>query len=203
MTIGQLINNKPITIDENASIKEVLDLMISNDVKRLLVVDVNQSLIGVIERKDICITMLRDLRDDVRAKDIVNREIITVDAESDIGFVSKVMADQDLTFVVVLDTDDNIVSLITKTDIFKVLVELLGARHFGVRLTVELEERPGALAQLLAILSNEGANIVSLGTVSYELDKAIVTMKLQNIKKKTIEAVLGDKGTKILSIKDV
>ena len=203
MTIGQLINNKPITIDENASIKEVLDLMISNDVKRLLVVDVNQSLIGVIERKDICITMLRDLRDDVRAKDIVNREIITVDAESDIGFVSKVMADQDLTFVVVLDTDDNIVSLITKTDIFKVLVELLGARHFGVRLTVELEERPGALAQLLAILSNEGANIVSLGTVSYEADKAIVTMKLQNIKKKTIEAVLGDKGTKILSIKDV
>ena len=202
MTIGQLINNKPITIDENASIKEVLDLMISNDVKRLLVVDANSSLLGVIERKDICITMLRDLRDDVRAKHIVNKEIMTVDSSQDIGFVSKLMADQDLTFLVVLDKEE-VVSLVTKTDIFKILVELLGARHYGIRLSVELEEKQGVLAELLAVLSKEGANIVSLGTVSYESDKAIVTMKLQDIDKKTIETVLSEKGIKILSIKDV
>ena len=202
MTIGQLINNKPITIDENASIKEVLDLMISNDVKRLLVVDANSSLLGVIERKDICITMLRDLRDDVRAKHIVNKEIMTVDSSQDIGFVSKLMADQDLTFLVVLDKEE-VVSLVTKTDIFKILVELLGARHYGIRLSVELEEKQGVLAELLSVLSKEGANIVSLGTVSYESDKAIVTMKLQDIDKKTIETVLSEKGIKILSIKDV
>ena len=202
MRIDQLIKNKPITIDENATIQEVLNVMLNQNLKRLLVLSKDGALIGVIERKDIAITMIKGLRSNIYAKDIAHRNITTIDVSTDIGLVSKLMADENLPFAVIVD-GDKVESIVTRTDIFKILVELLGARHFGIRLSIQMEDKPGNLAELASILSKEGANIVSVGTIGGQGDSVIVTMKIQNIESDSLETLLVSKGIKILSIKEV
>ena len=57
-----------------------------------------------------------------------------------------------------------LVGIITGTDIFKILLELLGARTPGVRVTVIVKEAKGVLAQITRVLADLGANIISAAT---------------------------------------
>ena len=59
-----------------------------------------------------------------------------------------------------------LVGIITETDIFKVFLEMLGARDKGLRLTVEMPERKGEMARLTTAIARLGGNILALGSIS-------------------------------------
>ena len=65
------------------------------------------------------------------------------------------MADNKIGGLPVMD-DGRLVGIITETDIFKILLELLGARTPGVRVIVVVQEAKGVLAQITRVLADLG-----------------------------------------------
>ena len=58
--------------------------------------------------------------------------------------------------------DGQLVGIITETDIFKQLVTFLGGEANATRLTVELPDVPGQLAQVLNAIASVGGNLRSV-----------------------------------------
>jgi acetoin utilization protein AcuB len=59
--------------------------------------------------------------------------------------------------------DESPVGIITETDLFRVLLNLLCGRRPGVRLTVALSGAKGTLAKVAQAIFNAGGDIVGLG----------------------------------------
>ena len=77
---------------------------------------------------------------------------------------------------------DKLVGIITETDVFKILVELLGARTPGLRITVAVTEGKGVLAQLTQALAELGANIISVVTYAgQDASQRLIMVKLSDV----------------------
>ena len=65
-----------------------------------------------------------------------------------------------------------VVGIITETNLFRVFLELFGARTPGVRLTAQVEDEPGKLAQLTNAICDIGGNIIALAPTRRRLPAA-------------------------------
>jgi acetoin utilization protein AcuB len=75
-----------------------------------------------------------------------------------------------------------VVGMVTETDLFKVFLELLGAREAGVRLSALVADQPGELAKLTSAIFKAGGNILALGTFLGEsTENRMVTAKVEGI----------------------
>ena len=76
---------------------------------------------------------------------------------------ARVMADNQIGGLPVV-RDGEVVGMITETDLFKIFLELMGAREPGVRLSVLVANKPGELARISKAIFDAGGNIMALGT---------------------------------------
>ncbi|MCL2192715.1 MAG: hypothetical protein FWB78_04890, partial [Treponema sp.] len=91
---------------------------------------------------------------------------------------------------------------VTDTDIFQFFVNAFGARHKGVRITINAREQPGQLAAFAGAVAKEGGNIVAL--VTSEGDDVAhrrVTLKITNVSLAIVEAAA--KGLEGVDIEDL
>jgi acetoin utilization protein AcuB len=181
--------------------QDALDLMRTEHVRRLPVVDKRGKLIGIVTEADLdkaspskatslSVWEIRELISRVRIDKIMTRDVITIQEETPIEEAARVMADHNVSGLPVLD-GEKLVGLITETDLFKVFLEMFGARYPGVRISVEVPRGPGQLAMITKEILALGGDIVSLGTFLGESSETgRITMKVDGIDKdRLFEAV--------------
>lgn len=176
MLVGERMTRIPVTINEDASIDEGLHLMRERKVRRLPVLDASGRMVGIVSDKDLLhaapspatslsVYELHYLLSKLTIKRVMSSPVITVSPGTPVEEAARIMADNKIGGLPVME-NDQLVGIITETDIFKVLLELLGARTPGVRVTVVVKEAKGVLAEISRTLADLGANIVSVVTYS-------------------------------------
>jgi hypothetical protein len=75
---------------------------------------------------------------------------------------ARIMADHKIGGLPVV-RDGEVVETITETDLFKIFLEMLGAREPGVRLAVLVPSFPDVLARLTQVIFNIGGDLLALG----------------------------------------
>jgi len=174
MLIRERMSHPVITVSAEASMKEALDLRRREHIRRLPVVNKRGQMVGIVTETDLAkaspsqattlsVWEVRELTSKVKVEEIMTPEVITVADDTPIEEAARIMADCDISGLPVL-RDGKLVGLITETDIFKVFLELFGARESGVRLSVEVPRAPGQLAKLTRAIFELGGDIVALGT---------------------------------------
>lgn len=211
MLVRERMSTPVITIYPDASMNEAISLMRREHVRRLPVVDKRGRLVGIIteacldraspsEATTLSVWEIRELISKVKIEKIMTRDVITIDENTPIEEAARVMADAKISGLPVMSSD-TLVGLITETDLFKVFLEMFGARYPGVRLTIEVERKPGQLAAITNKIFELGGDIVSLGTFMGESSSTgQITIKVDGIEKnKLVEAVRPH----VLRIEDV
>jgi acetoin utilization protein AcuB len=89
--------------------------------------------------------------------------VITVTENTTLEEAARLMVDNEIGGLPVV-RDDLVVGIITESDLFKVFLELLGAREEGVRLTVLAPYFKGSLAQISSKITERGGLILALNT---------------------------------------
>ncbi len=118
------------------------------------------------------------------------KKVITVDQDTPIEEAARIMADKKIGGVPVV-SGGNVVGIITETDLFKIFLELMGARYKAQRVTVQLADEPGQLAKLTQTIANNGGNFISFGMFSGpNANTRLVTFKVEGISKNKIKEVL-------------
>jgi acetoin utilization protein AcuB len=138
----------------------------------------------------------------VTVKDVMTREVITVKENTPLEEVARIMVDNTIGCTPVM-RQEQLVGIVTETDIFKIMLEMMGAREHGVRLTLTVPARAGVLADLGREIAGAGGNVVALGTFRGEDPAhAIITTKVQGASQDALEDALKDLDVQLRDVQN-
>ncbi len=211
MLVGERMTRRPITVGPDVPITDALSLMRQEKVRRLPVVDKHGKLVGIVAEKDLLyaspspatslsIYEMHYLLSKITVQDVMSTQVITVQEDLPLEEAARIMADNKIGCTPVMRGDE-LVGIITETDVFKVLLEMMGARDHGVRLTLVVPARVGILADITRRIADIGGNIMALGTFKGDDPAhAIITLKVQDAPQEAILAALQDVEAQIKDV---
>jgi len=214
MLVKDHMTTKVITIAPSTSVSDALNLVRINKIRRLPVIDREGKLIGIVSEKDLLyaspspatslsVYEIGYLLSKLKVEDIMTRTVISVDENLPIEEAALIMAQNKVGALPVV-RGGKLVGIITETDIFKVLLDMLAARSGGVRITLEVPDRPGILSSLSAAIAEKNGDIIALGTFSApDPSQAIVTLKVKGINESDMRAIAEAQGYRILDLRTV
>jgi acetoin utilization protein AcuB len=173
MLVRERMTTNPVTITPETSVPEALRLMRERKIRRLPVLDSHGQLVGIVSDKDLLLASpspattlaiweITDLLARLKVEKVMTREVITVSEDTPLEDAARLMADRKIGGLPVM-RGKTLVGIITETDLFKSLLELLGGRRSGVRVTVSASGAKGTLARITGAIFGAGGDIVGLG----------------------------------------
>jgi acetoin utilization protein AcuB len=213
MLVRERMSTRPVTIPASMSITQALRVMRQSQVRRLPVLDEEGQLIGIVSEKDLLyaspspatslsIYEMHDILSRLRVTDVMTADPVTIPPDIPLEEAARIMADNKIGGLPVME-DGKLVGIITETDIFKVFLEMLGARDPGIRLTLEMPERKGEIARLTTAIARLGGNILALGGFQGEdPTTGVVTVKVEDVTAEELEAAVRDLGMDVLDTRE-
>ncbi len=121
-TAGGIMTTEVVSRDADNTVKDAISYIRdrARDFETIYYVYVvkDEKLVGVLSLRDLVLASAED-----RLKDIMNPDVIRVNAETDQEAVARVTADYDLTVVPVVNDDDNLLGIVTVDDVLDVIEE--------------------------------------------------------------------------------
>lgn len=181
-----------IAVRPEMPIQDALKLMRTEHIRRAPVVDEHGRLVGIVSERDLLhaspseatslsIWEIHYLLSKITVERVMAKNVVTVSEDTPIEDAARIMADNKIGGLPVLRGTE-VVGVVTETDLFRVFLELLGAREAGVRLSALVADQPGELAKLTSAIYKGGGNILALGTFLGEsTENRMVTAKVEGI----------------------
>jgi acetoin utilization protein AcuB len=212
MFVGERMSHPVITVHPDLSIQDALALMRNENIRRLPIVNQRGGLIGIVSDRDLLhaspsdatslsVWELNYLLSKITVEQIMTRKVHSVTPNTPVEDAARIMADNKIGGLPVLD-DAELVGIITETDLFKLFLELLGARNAGVRFTVLVPDVPGELAKLTSIIRDLGGNIVAMVQAMGESSESReVTLKVVGVEEQRLSNAIQPEVLKIIDIR--
>jgi acetoin utilization protein AcuB len=214
MLVGERMTRPVITVRPDLPIQEALSLMRKEHIRRLPVVNDKGKLIGIVSERQLLhaspstatalsVFELTYLLSKVTIERVMTPDPLTVTEDTPVEEAARIMADKKIGGLPVMRGGE-LVGIITETDLFEILLELLGARTPGVRLTALIREAPGELARLTSAVRDAGGDFVALGTFLGESpENATVTIKVTGVEREKLRKAVEPIVLKVLDLREM
>ncbi len=211
MLVKHRMTPNPLTVMTDTSLKEALELVRSKPFRHLPVVDEEGKLVGIVTEKSLVYasptstTTLSVFEVDyilshITMKQIIGDPVITVEPDLPIEEAARIMLDHRIGCLPVVE-DDELIGIISDTDIFRVFVEGLGGGHPSLRITVVVPEEVGSLAEVTSSIADIGGNIYSLGIFWGEKpEDRVVTLRLEGVDREAAVQALENAGIQVVTV---
>ncbi len=213
MLVGERMTHPVITVQPKMPVHDALNLMKKEHIRRLPVVDKKGNLVAMVSESDLLhaspsdatsldIYELNYLLSKITIKHIMTTDVITVAEDTPIEEAARIMADNKIGGLPVV-LNNKVVGIITETDLFKVFLEMLGAREPGVRIAALVPDTPGELAQLTRSIFDKGGNILALGTFQGQSsENREITLKVSGINSEALKKTIEPYVEQIIDIRE-
>lgn len=173
MLVGERMTHPVITVGADVPVMDALEMLRREHIRRAPVVE-NGKLVGIVSENDLrnaspgqattlSVWEINYLVSKITVRKVMTRDVVTTIEDTPIEEAARIMADHKVGGLPVL-RDGKVVGIITETDIFKVMLEMLGARQKAVRVSVIVPNVAGEIASLSKAIFELGGNIIALGT---------------------------------------
>ena len=212
MLVGERMSTPVITVSPETSMPEAFDRMHKEHIRRLPVVNKAGELVGIVAEADLLkaspsegttlsIHEMKYLLGRITVAELMSKPVITVTEDTPLEEAARTMVDCEIGGLPVVRGDE-VVGIITETTLFRIFMELLGARKAGMRVTAEVPDRPGELARLAQAIYERGGNILALGTFQGDLPgTGLFTFKVDGISQEALEDAICPFVDKIIDIR--
>lgn len=192
------------------TIHEAQNLFRQEKIRRAPVVS-SGKLVGIISEKDLInaapsqatswsVWEMNCLFSKVTVKDIMSKNVITINQDTPIEQAARIMADNKIGGLPVMNLG-KVSGIITETDLFKIFLELMGAREVGVRVTAVVDDQPGVLKKITSAISDIGGNFIAFGQFTGgDVSSKLLTFKVSGAKKDDVNKAISDI---VIEIKDI
>lgn len=212
MLVRERMTAHPVTVTPETSLHDALRAMREAKVRRLPVLGKAGKLVGIVLEKDLLyaspspatslsVYELNYLVSKITVNELMTRDVVTVSEDCPLEEAARIMVDNNISGLPVM-RGDTLVGMITESDLFKIFLELLGARTMGMRVTIKVPESKGVLAKLTQALADNGANIISLGTFfGDDLSNRTIAFKVQGIDEETMRGAVERVGAELVDLR--
>ena len=164
----------PVTVTSATTIADAAELMKKHRFRRLPVVDIGK-LVGIVTDRDLrkaspssattlSVHEADYLLSKALIKDIMTKKVLSIGSEATIEEAALVMYNNRIGGVPVVDKNQDVVGIITETDIFKCLVDIMGLPSGTTRVTIRVPDKAGVITEITGIYADLGINITSMAS---------------------------------------
>ncbi len=181
MLVKKWMNKDVITVEVDDSIQHAASLMKQHNVRGLPVMKKGK-LVGVVTDRDLKRASASDatsleihellyLIATIKVKDIMTKNPITIPPDYTMDESAKILLDNKISGLPIVDYDGRLVGIITQTDIFRALISLTGLEKRGIQFGLKLENRPGAIKEVADTIRKYGGYMASVLSTNEEVLK--------------------------------
>lgn len=210
MNVGRRMSYPVITIQPDIQITKAHKLMADEKIRQMPVIK-NGKLVGIVSENDIlkaypssvttlAVWEIASLLEEIRVKDVMIKNVRTVQENTPIEEAARILVDNKISSLPVMRGDE-LVGIITETDLFNIMLEMLGARRPGVRFSVLMPYQPGQIAKITQAIYEKGGDIAALST--FEGDSSATFMlsaKVNGIEQPALQQLVEPLVIKLLEI---
>ena len=213
MLVGERMSHPIISMAPDMPVHDALNMFKRERIRRAPVVKEGK-MVGIVSDKDLLnaspspasslsVWEMNYLLSKITVSEVMTKKVITVAEDTPIEDAARIMADNKIGGLPVM-RDSHVVGIITETDLFKVFLELMGARENGVRVTALIEEKPGQLAKITEAIANAGGNFVAFGQFAGEDPSTrLVTFKVAGLKKDEVKKAISEIAKEVWDIREI
>lgn len=203
MNVGHFMTRHVVTVTEDTRVTDAVDLMERNQFHRLPVVK-NHRYIAMVTDKEISenspsqltslsIFEMNYLFDKMTVGEIMTRQEVIVHADTLLEEAATIMINENLTVLPVLNSQKNLVGIITYKDVFKALIESTGYHQAGSRFLIMIDEdRLGIVAHITQTLADAGISLTHIFVHHLEEEIEITVQTADETGDRTISALRNE-----------
>ncbi len=211
MYVGRVMHTDLVTVPPDTSLVQAKDIIAERQIAHLLVVDKKENLVGIVSDRDLkqswaspattlSVHELNYLLKQLTVDMIMRKKIITVSPNTTIERAARIMQENRISALPVMEKE-NLVGIITTTDVMEVLLQAIGIDRDSFRFTVLVQDRIGMVAEVSRILKEKQINIRSLVTWPERKYEGVyqLVMRVAAADKENAVSVLTEAGFKVLT----
>lgn len=183
LRIRELMNREVAALGPQATVAEALQLCIERRIRHVPVLDEGR-LVGIVSDRDLreagseagaeeTVEQAAELME-VRLADVMARSVVTAHPQDPVGYAARQMEGRRINALPVVEepvesmeggdssgaqSGSELLGMVTSTDLMRALAALTGIGEFGSQVEVQVPDRPGIVAEVVAEIQDSGQDI--------------------------------------------
>ena len=216
MLVENWMATNVIAVKPDTSLLKCRNLLKEHQIRRLPVVDDQNRVVGIISDRDVKgaspskataleVHEMQYLLAELKAKDIMTAKPVTIKPWDSVEQAAIIMMDKKFGGLPVVSEDNKLVGIITDQDIFKLLINITGARvegmiewildiapREGMQFAFELPDTPGSMRVIFDTMRKHNARIISVLSSYMEDNKRQIYVRIRSMEESAVEALVKD-----------
>jgi acetoin utilization protein AcuB len=214
MIVKEVMTSHPVVIGPDMPVTSAQRLMKDDNIRHLPVVHEGKGMVGLVTRdalnralpselSSLTIWELNYQLSRIKVRDVMVRKVLTVTEDVTVEDAAQIMVENKIGSLPVM-RDQALVGIVTDVDMLRALTNLMGWRQPGVRVTLQVPDETGRLAQVATAIAKAGGLLVGAGSyLAPEPLKANMVFKVRHVPLDDLVTVLeGLQGVTILDIRE-
>lgn len=177
MLVKNWMSSNVISLDVTDTLRKAKNLLVENRIRSLPVLE-DGKLVGIVSDRDLKKATVSDdagldkheliyLNNRIRIDEIMTKHPMTVTPNTTVDEVAEIMYQKKVSGLPVIDSEGDLVGMITQGDIFRLMISLTGIEKKGAQVAVQLKDESGSIRVIADLIRKYNGRIVSVLT-SYE-----------------------------------
>jgi acetoin utilization protein AcuB len=213
MLVKERMTRNPITIRPDTPVTEAQAMMKREKIHHLPVLDKDEKLVGIVSEKDLLyaspspastlsVYEMTSLLAKLKVEKVMSKNVVSVGEDVPLEEAARIMADRGVGGLPIM-RGSSLVGIITESDLFRLFIELFGARQRGIRVSLTVPNVKGELAKVSSAVANAGGNILALGTfLGEDPSQGRVTLKVDGLPRETLLSALAPLAKSIDDVRE-
>ena len=163
-----------LTVDANTSVMRATRTMKENSIRRLPVLS-HGKLIGIITDRDLkeaspSSTSEMDIHEmyyllsERKVKDVMTDKCIALKQDDTLEKAALVMLKERISGIMILDENENLVGLLSETDIMRGFIQATGIQDGSYQYVIDMPDEPGSVTRVMDLLRKKDTRVLSILT---------------------------------------
>jgi CBS domain-containing protein len=128
MRVHEHMRPAPITISADADLQSALRMLQERAVRRLPVTDELGHVVGIVTERDLLLATSHYVAAPIEVDSIMRRPVVTTTPDTSLADAALLMVQYKIGGLPVLDDEQQLVGIITESDIFRAFAALIGVQ---------------------------------------------------------------------------
>jgi len=126
MQVESYMTHAPITIRDDTDYWKAFEIMQEKNLHHIPVIDENSAVVGILTRRDLKIASMHFKEASVEVSEVMHSPVVTVTPDESLAEAARQMIDNGIGGLPVLGGSNQVIGILTETDLLRALVDQLG-----------------------------------------------------------------------------
>lgn len=206
MYINEKMSKNVVSVKADSLVSKAYQLMVETKHSKLPVVDDENKLVGIITDRlieevnphratSLSEYEINHLLSKIKVMEIMNTGVFKIKENSFIEDAALIMKENKISFLPVINDDNKVSGIVSRTDVFKAFIDVLGIKATGTRISIKSDK----IAEIVSLISNENIEILSLTNVKLN-DKSELVIKVSALELEKLMEKLKSNDYEVTSV---